>query len=71
MIRAKQPSQETIIDLTGPDGNAFNLIGLANKLGKQLGIDTKELQANMMSGDYENLIQEFDKVFGDYITLER
>ena len=71
MIRAKQPSQETIIDLTGPDGNAFNLLGLANKLGKQLGIDTKELQANMMSGDYENLIQEFDKAFGDYITLER
>tara|TARA_R110001599_G_scaffold1706_2_gene8407 strand:- start:999 stop:1214 length:216 start_codon:yes stop_codon:yes gene_type:complete len=71
MIRAKQPSQETIIDLTGPDGNAFNLLGLANKLGKQLGIDTKELQANMMSGDYENLIQEFDKAFGDYVTLER
>lgn len=71
MIRAKQPSQETIIDLTGPQGNAFNLLGLANKLGKQLGIDTKELQANMMSGDYENLIQEFDKAFGDYVTLER
>jgi len=71
MIRAKQPSQETIIDLTGPDGNAFNLLGLANKLGKQLGIDTKELQANMMSGDYENLIQEFDKAFGNYVTLER
>jgi len=71
MIRAKQPSQETIIDLTGPQGNAFNLLGLANKLGKQLGIDTKELQANMMSGDYENLIQEFDKAFGNYVTLER
>ena len=71
MIRAKQPSQETIFDLTGPQGNAFNLLGLANKLGKQLGIDTKELQANMMSGDYENLIQEFDKAFGDYVTLER
>ena len=26
MIRDKQPQQEIVIDLTGPDGNAFALL---------------------------------------------
>jgi len=40
MIREKQ--QQTgpiIIDLTGPQGNAFFLLGYAKKLAKQLEID--------------------------------
>ena len=63
MIRTKQPKSEIIIDLTGPQGNAFNLIALASNFGKQLGMSNsyiKEIQANMMSGDYENLIKVFD-----------
>jgi len=67
-------SAKKVIDLTGPDGNAFFLIGLANSLGKQLGMDPKQrgdINAEMMSGDYENLIAVFDKHFGDYVDLER
>ena len=37
MIREKQPKREIIIDLTGPEGNAFYLLGTAKKLAKQLG----------------------------------
>jgi hypothetical protein len=59
------------IDLTGPDGNAFYLIGTANNLAKQLGLDGKAIQKEMMMGDYENLIKVFDKHFGDYVTLYR
>ncbi len=59
------------IDLTGPDGNAFYLIGTANNLAKQLGLDGKKIQTEMMMGDYENLIKVFDKHFGDYVTLYR
>jgi hypothetical protein len=62
------------IDLTGPDGNAFVLLGIANDLGKQLGLDPKErgaIHAEMISGDYENLIKVFDLNFGDYIDLLR
>jgi hypothetical protein len=29
MIRTKKPKPEIIIDLTGPDGNAFVLMGMA------------------------------------------
>lgn len=71
MIRSKQATKEIVIDLTGPEGNAYNLLGVANRLGKQLGMDTKALQSRMTSGDYENLVQEFDKAFGAIVILER
>jgi len=75
MIRDKQPNRGPIvIDLTGPDGNAFVLLGLAQQLGKQLGLDPKrrgEINAEMMSGDYEKLLQVFDREFGAFVILER
>ena len=75
MIRKKQEhTGPIVVDLTGPDGNAFALMGLASRLAKQLGIDNhtiKVIQNKMMSGDYENLLQVFDKYFGDFVILER
>ena len=71
MIRKKQATKEIVIDLTGPDGNAFNLLGVANRLNKQLGLNDDGLLERMMSGDYENLLQEFDKAFGSIVILER
>jgi hypothetical protein len=59
------------IDLTGPDGNAFNLIGIAGNLAKQLDLDKKKIREEMMSGDYENLLKVFDKHFGEFVTLYR
>jgi hypothetical protein len=37
MIRKKQPQTEIVIDLTGPDGNAFVLMGYARRLARQIG----------------------------------
>jgi hypothetical protein len=62
------------INLKGPEGNAFVLIGLASNLGKQLGFDKfriKCIQDEMMLSDYEMLIQTFDKWFGDHVILYR
>lgn len=72
MAIKKKVSRSTIeIDLTGPDGNAFVLIGTASRLAKQLGLDADEIKTEMMSGDYENLIRVFDKHFGEFVTLYR
>ena len=75
MIRAKQERQgPIIIDLTGPDGNAYSLMGYATNFGKQLGWDKvkiQELMNEMMDGDYEDLVQIFDREFGDFVILER
>lgn len=71
MIRNKQSRKEIIIDLTGPDGNAFVLMGYAANFCKQLGLDKDKVIAEMKESDYENLIQVFDKYFGSFVILER
>jgi hypothetical protein len=71
MIKSKKQSLGISIDLTGPDGNAFVLIGTAAKLARQLRLDSKAIQAEMMKGDYENLVKVFDKHFGHFVTLYR
>ena len=71
MIRNKQPDNKVVIDLTGPDGNAFALMGYAKRFAKQLNLDSNKIISDMTSGDYENLIQVFDDNFGDFVILER
>tara|TARA_B110000285_G_C14723771_1_gene423327 strand:+ start:245 stop:475 length:231 start_codon:yes stop_codon:yes gene_type:complete len=71
MIRTKQTTNERVIDLTGPDGNAFSLMAEATNLAKQLNFNGKEIVEEMTTGDYENLISVFDKYFGDYVILEK
>ncbi len=72
MIRDKEKQTgPVVIDLTGPDGNAFALMGYAKRFAKQLNLDSNKIIKDMMSGDYENLIQVFDDNFGDFVILER
>jgi hypothetical protein len=71
MIRDKQSKKEIIIDLTGPDGNAFVLLGYADRFARQLDLDHESIKQEMMLGDYENLIKVFDKHFGHFVILER
>lgn len=72
MIREKQPQNgPMIIDLTGPDGNAFSLMAKARKLASKLDLDSNKIISEMTSGDYENLIETFDKYFGEFVILER
>ena len=73
-ILSKETYRKRVIDLNGPDGNAFYLLGTAQNLCKQIGISssrTKEIMDEMKSSDYENLIQLFDKYFGKLVDLER
>jgi len=71
MIREKTPKSEIVIDLTGPEGNAFVLMGYAKRFAKQLGLDGDQIIAEMTAGDYDNLIEVFDDYFGDFVILER
>lgn len=71
MIKSKKKKLGIEIDLTGPDGNAFVLLGMVNRYAKQLGLDGKAIQAEMMKGNYEHLIGVFDREFGEYVTLYR
>lgn len=73
MIRKKVPQKEIIIDLTGPMGNAFCLLGYADKFAKELGYTVEErdtLRTAMTSSDYDNLVKIFDMHFGSFVILE-
>ena len=59
------------LDLTGPDGNAFVLLGHARTLSKHLHLDFKPIQEEMTAGDYDNLVNVFDEYFGEYVDLYR
>jgi DNA-directed RNA polymerase subunit K/omega len=70
MIRDRIDSTP-VIDLTGPQGNAYALMALASRYARQLGLDSDAVLAEMQQGDYENLVQVFDRYFGEYVILER
>ena len=61
------------IDLSGPEGNAFVLLGYASRLGKQIyGYEkTEAILEEMRLSTYELLILTFDKYFGEVVTLYR
>jgi len=77
MIKQKR-TDKLEIDLTGPQGNVFNLISVAMDLGRQLNkargaeyFDIKAIQADMMSDDYEHALDVMEEHFGDFIIMYR
>ena len=71
MIRKKQLKDQIVIDLTGSDGNAFALLAYATDLAKHLDLDGPKIKNEMTEGDYEHLLETFDKYFGEIVILER
>ena len=74
MIKSKSemPPRPIEIDLTGPDGNAFVLMGYAKRLGRQLGFTEGKIDAIikvMTMSNYEGLLHTFDEQFGDYVVM--
>ena len=71
MIRKKDRSQPTVIDLTGPQGNAFFLLSSARKLARTLDMDENTIIEEMSNSDYDHLVETFDQYFGSFVILER
>jgi hypothetical protein len=70
----KMPESRPVIDLSGPQGNAFYLLGIAKKYAIQIGKTSQEIESlmkEMKSSDYENLVEVFDRNFGDYVDIYR
>ena len=74
MIRKKSKSRGPIvIDLTGPEGNAFYLLGIVRSTFARSGAPElgESICEEMMKGDYEHLLKIFDLHLGDHFILER
>lgn len=65
----EKPCRKIEIDLSSPEGNAFVLMAYAKQYAKQMQKDGNAIIKEMMSGNYENLINVFDREFGDFVTL--
>ena len=73
-IRKKQSKKgKIVIDLTGPQGNAYYLLAVVQKTFDRSGASDlgKEICKEMMQGDYEHLIKTFDLYLGGHFILER
>jgi hypothetical protein len=70
-IRKKTRMGKQEIDISGPAGNAYALMGEAVKLARPLGLDHNAIIEDMMSGDYEHLLEVFDQNFGSVVDLVR
>lgn len=71
MIAKKENKSHIEVDLTGPQGNAYYLLGLASKLCQRFDLDKDQVRKEMTRGDYENLVNVFDRYFGTIVILYR
>jgi hypothetical protein len=77
MAIKSKPNRKREIDLTGPDGNVYYLLGTTESFCKQLKevdserYDWNVIESKMKESDYENLIEVFDSYFGDFVDLVR
>tara|TARA_Y100000361_G_C11058440_1_gene289140 strand:+ start:358 stop:546 length:189 start_codon:yes stop_codon:yes gene_type:complete len=58
------------VNLKGPDGNAFALMGIARNICKQTGEDPDPIISDMMSSDYEHLVEVFKETFEHLVEVE-
>lgn len=72
-IRKKRKTGKIVIDLTGPQGNAFYLMGVVKDTFRRSGAPElgESIVQEMMKGDYEHLLKTFDLYLGDHFILER
>ena len=68
-IKRKTKCARLPIDLDGPDGNAFNLMGVAIRLAPTLGLSAEKVIEAMEQGDYTDLLIEFDFHFGNVLSI--
>lgn len=72
-IRKRDKNAKQVIDLSGPQGNAFYLIGIVKQTFRRSGAAElgDQIAEQMMQGDYEHLVQTFDMYLGDHFDLMR
>jgi hypothetical protein len=64
--------EKQIIDISGPKGNSFYLLGAAAVFSAKLGYTLSEiddLQLEMKSGNYDHLLEVFNSHFAEYVEL--
>ena len=64
----------TILDVSGPDGNAFSVLGMTQQILRELGKSPNEIDEVMndaMGGDYNRLLRVCIMACEDYFEDQR
>ena len=73
MDKNELPKRQRLqIDLDGPDGNAFVILGYTKSLCKSVGYNeqqAKKISAEMKESDYDHLLLVFLKYFDAYVDI--
>lgn len=62
------PKRKGKSDLLGPKGQGTFLLEQGFVLARQYDLDPYEIEKEMKSKDYKNLLKVFDKYFGDKVA---
>lgn len=63
-------NENIVLDLNGPDGNAFNLLAIAKDLSHVNNFDWDSIYSELTKGrDYNTLVNVMENYFGDQITF--
>lgn len=60
---AKTKVKKPVLTLIGQNGNAFMILGLAQRVAKQNDMDWEKISEEAMSGDYDHLLATMTKYF--------
>jgi hypothetical protein len=73
MIRNKRKNEKPLIDLSGPQGNAFYLMGVVLNTFRRSGAPElgESIVEEMQKGGYEHLLKTFDLYLGDHFDIVR
>lgn len=72
-VRKPKPTGERVINLDGPAGNAFAIMGIVDDFLYQLGKTDDEIRIirnEMMAGDYHHLLTVANREIGSFVTWE-
>lgn len=64
-----ESKQLPVLDLAGPEGNVFNLMGIAQNIAKKLDLDGKAIINEMKASDYNNAVYVFNREFGQFFDI--
>ena len=72
-IRKKTDADRPLIDLSGPQGNAYYLMGVVIQTFRRSGAPDlgEAIVAEMKKGDYEHLVKTFDLYLGEHFDIVR
>ena len=66
------PSKKIEVDLSGPEGNAYILMGYARRWSRQLGYSEHKIKCiidEMMLTNYDGLLYTLDREFGEFVIF--